>query len=211
MPTNEIRIPRQKRSIEKRDAIIGASYKLFCEKGYYKTNTAEIAKAAHVSTGIVYNYFHDKHDILKEVIALYICILESDFGGIFRKQIRREELHRLVGELLDIVIASHTMNVSAHNEFMALALLDPEIQGCFSAFEAELIAQIRELLIGAGFSSCFLEEKLRISFGMIEQLCHDYIQKKIDQTQLTRMKSIAIQAITNLIEMDAVPEMELSV
>ena len=40
MPTNEIRIPKQKRSIEKKDAIIVASYELFCEKGYYKTNTA---------------------------------------------------------------------------------------------------------------------------------------------------------------------------
>ena len=41
MATNEVRIPKQKRSIEKKDAIIRASYTLFCEKGYYKTNTAE--------------------------------------------------------------------------------------------------------------------------------------------------------------------------
>ena len=48
MATNEVRIPKQKRSIEKKDAIIKASYTLFCEKGYYKTNTAEIAKMAGV-------------------------------------------------------------------------------------------------------------------------------------------------------------------
>ena len=96
MPTNEIRIPKQKRSIEKKDAIIVASYELFCEKGYYKTNTAEIAKAANVSTGIVYNYFHDKHDILKEVIGLYISRLESEFRTTLSRQIQKEDLHNLV-------------------------------------------------------------------------------------------------------------------
>ena len=47
---------------------------LFCEKGYYRTNTAEIAKAAGVSTGIVYSYFHDKKDILnhREKLELYL-------------------------------------------------------------------------------------------------------------------------------------------
>ena len=151
MPTNEIRIPKQKRSIEKKDAIIVASYELFCEKGYYKTNTAEIAKAANVSTGIVYNYFHDKHDILKEVIGLYISRLESEFRTALSRQIQKEDLHNLVKELLDALITSHTMNVSAHNEFMALALLDPEIQNYFVDFEARLLAQIKELLISAEF------------------------------------------------------------
>lgn len=208
MPTNEIRIPKQKRSIEKKDAIIVASYELFCEKGYYKTNTAEIAKAANVSTGIVYNYFHDKHDILKEVIGLYISRLESEFRTTLSRQIQKEDLHNLVKELLDALITSHTMNVSAHNEFMALALLDPEIQNYFVDFEARLLAQIKELLISAEFSSCFLEEKLRIAFGIIEQLCHDYMQQIIDEAQLSRSKVVAVQAITSLIEMDVEPEIK---
>lgn len=80
--TNEIRIPKQKRSIEKKNAIIKASYDLFCKKGYHKTNTAKIAKAAGVSTGIVYNYFQDKSDILIEVIKSYIYRLEVQFGTI---------------------------------------------------------------------------------------------------------------------------------
>ena len=36
------RVPTQKRSIEKRQKIVKAGFDLFCEKGYYKTNTAEI-------------------------------------------------------------------------------------------------------------------------------------------------------------------------
>ena len=44
MSDNEIREPVQKRSIEKKEKIIKAGFDLICEKGYYNTNTAEIAK-----------------------------------------------------------------------------------------------------------------------------------------------------------------------
>ena len=54
MSDNEIREPVQKRSIEKKEKIIKAGFDLICEKGYYNTNTAEIAKKAGVCTGIVY-------------------------------------------------------------------------------------------------------------------------------------------------------------
>ena len=71
MGNSDIRKPIQKRSIETKDKILKAGFDLICEKGYYNTNTAEIAKAANVSTGIVYQYFKDKHDILMESIQIY--------------------------------------------------------------------------------------------------------------------------------------------
>ena len=58
-------------SLEKKGKIIKAGFDLICKKGYYNTNTAEIAKATSVSTGIVYQYFKDKHDILLVGIEKY--------------------------------------------------------------------------------------------------------------------------------------------
>ena len=71
MGKTEVREPKQKRSIEKKNKIIETALILFCEKGFYNTNTAEIAKAAGVSTGIVYNYFTDKKEIFLEAINRY--------------------------------------------------------------------------------------------------------------------------------------------
>lgn len=42
-------------SLEKKEKIIKAGFNLMCKKGYYNTNTVEIAKFAGVSTGIVYH------------------------------------------------------------------------------------------------------------------------------------------------------------
>ena len=69
---NIVREPRQERAIEKKNKIIKAGYELFSEVGYYGTNTAEIAKRAGVSTGIVYGYFQDKRDILLSVLEIYL-------------------------------------------------------------------------------------------------------------------------------------------
>ena len=44
MATNEVRIPKQKRSIEKKDAIIRASYTLFCEKAIIKQTLLKLLK-----------------------------------------------------------------------------------------------------------------------------------------------------------------------
>lgn len=45
-------------------------FRLMCENGYQKTTTADIAKAAGVSTGIIYSYFKDKHDIFTAGLKL---------------------------------------------------------------------------------------------------------------------------------------------
>ena len=66
-----MRNPKQERAILKKEKIIDAGFKLICENGYYNINTATIAKEAGVSTGIVYQYFNDKHDILIEGLKKY--------------------------------------------------------------------------------------------------------------------------------------------
>ena len=76
----EVRIPTQKRSIEKRNKIIDKGFELMCEKGYYKVTTNDIAAYADVSIGIIYQYFKDKKEIFIEGVKNYsnkICYLNS--------------------------------------------------------------------------------------------------------------------------------------
>ena len=123
-----VRVPQQKRSIEKRNAVVRAGWELFCEKGYYQTNTAEIAKHAGVSTGIVYHYFQDKKAILKEVVALYIAGLEERMLELLDLPSDKGSLMGALERMIDAAAASHTMDRAAHDEFTALALLDDEIR-----------------------------------------------------------------------------------
>ena len=67
---NNTRKP-QKRSIETKEKILDTAYKLFCEKGYFKTSTNEIAKVADISIGSLYSHYPDKDTIFLEILGRY--------------------------------------------------------------------------------------------------------------------------------------------
>ncbi|MCB0063756.1 MAG: TetR/AcrR family transcriptional regulator [Caldilineaceae bacterium] len=54
-----------------RQAIIDASYGLFTARGYHATSMRDIAAAAGITAGSIYNHFSDKEQIVKEVLLAY--------------------------------------------------------------------------------------------------------------------------------------------
>ncbi len=70
-PLKAIRNPVQSRSINTKEKILDSALELFCEKGYYKTTTNEIAQRAQVSIGSLYSYFSDKDKIFFEILEKY--------------------------------------------------------------------------------------------------------------------------------------------
>lgn len=63
----------QQRTIDSRNSLLAAAYELFNEKGYYNTNSKEIATVAGISIGNFYNYFADKSEI-------FCCLMEMHFN-----------------------------------------------------------------------------------------------------------------------------------
>lgn len=71
---------------ERRGQIVRAAIKLFSADGYYTTTIQQIAKQAGVSTGLIYQYFRDKDDILylslKMVLDTYENEIPSQLEGV---------------------------------------------------------------------------------------------------------------------------------
>lgn len=63
---------------ERRGQILRAAVKLFSEKGYYITTIQQIARKAGVSTGLIYQYFRDKDDILFLSLKLVLETYERE-------------------------------------------------------------------------------------------------------------------------------------
>jgi AcrR family transcriptional regulator len=67
---NETLPSRRERQIAARlDQILETAARLFAEKGFHRTTTKEIAEAADVSEGTLYNYFENKNDLLFGILA----------------------------------------------------------------------------------------------------------------------------------------------
>jgi AcrR family transcriptional regulator len=57
---------------QRRGQFVNTAITLFCQKGYYVTTIKEIANAAGVSSGLIYQYVTDKEDILFLALQLIV-------------------------------------------------------------------------------------------------------------------------------------------
>ena len=118
MTENEIREPVQKRSIEKKEKIINAGFDLICQKGYYNTNTAEIAKSAGVSTGIIYQYFKDKHDILLAGVEKYASDIFYPMLNIATTKFEKKDLDKILRTMIKKFIENHKHQIPESTQIL---------------------------------------------------------------------------------------------
>jgi AcrR family transcriptional regulator len=72
MTTDAKELWREQLAEARRKQIIEAAASIFAEKGFHRTTTKEIAAAAGVSEGTIYNYFASKDGLLLGMMAMFI-------------------------------------------------------------------------------------------------------------------------------------------
>lgn len=197
---SNVRVPRQERSIEKKNKIIEASYTLFSEVGYYGTNTAEIAKKAGVSTGIVYGYFQDKRDIL-------ICILEKYINNVFDPLLKLLDkltapvnFENLVPDILNLTIKTHKKNAKIHEALHSLTHTDEAVNMEFIALEDNITDRIKEKLVSLNVKMENMTEKIHFAMNIVQSFCHEYVFDKHDYIDYDALKEMVIQSLIKLFE-----------
>lgn len=200
MSKTEIREPIQKRSIEKKEKIIKAGFELICEDGYHNTNTAEIAKKANVSTGIVYQYFNDKHDIFIAGLEKYADSIFYPLKDISIDKFDKKDFPTLLKKFIESYIKNHKLSKSTHEEIMAMVHTDEDVAYYYYKREMDMTKKITEFLEQNGYSSNNLNEKVHIIIGMIDNLCHEIVYHKHSELDYDAMTNLAIENIINLLK-----------
>lgn len=200
MSISEIREPIQKRSIEKKEKIIEAGFELICTEGYHNTNTAQIAKKAGVSTGIIYQYFKDKHDI-------FICGLEKYADNIFYPMLNipeenfdKKNFPKIMKSMIERYIENHKLSQSAHEEIMAMTHSDKDVAYYFYKREMDMTYKIASMLISNGFDNTNINEKVHIIVGIIDNLCHEIVYHKHTELNYNIMTDIVVENILKILE-----------
>ena len=195
---NLVRQPRQERSIEKKNRIISAGYELFSEVGYYGTNTAEIAKRAGVSTGIVYGYFQDKRDILISVLEIYITKVFDPFLRTFDKLTTPVDFDVLIPKLIDMAIKTHKNNRKIHEALHSLAGSDEAVGAQFIALEDDITLKIAEKFNHLGLELENALEKIHFAMDIIQSFSHEYVFDKHDYIDYIVMKNMVVDLVKGL-------------
>ena len=194
----EVRQPKQERSIDKKNRIIEAGYELFCEVGYYGTNTAEIAKRAGVSTGIVYGYFQDKRDILISVLSIYIEKVFDPILTLFQKLSSPIDFNSLIPDVLDLVIKTHKKNGKIHEALHSLSSSDEAVGAKFLSLEDDITFKIAEIFSSLGEKIDNPLEKIHLAMNIIQSFSHEIVFDKHKYIDYGFMRETVIKTLINI-------------
>lgn len=190
--------PKQKRSIEKKNHIIKTGLQLMMEQGYHHTTTDDIAAASGVSTGIIYRYFKDKHDIL-------LAGLSFAFQKMYEEQYFElniaptEDIKEFIETLLEQFLAIHFENKSMHEELETMRHSDAEVAALYEEKEIDIVKKVASALREHGDCADDLLERTYTVFNLIEGYCHMCIRSTSSEIDLERMKQITVETVCGLL------------
>ena len=146
-PKNSVRSPRQKRSLDTKEKLIEAAYRLFCEKGLARTSPVEVARAAQVAVGSFYAYFVDKEDLFSAVLDRY----KKNFDGIgglktFPREATGDELRAYFRALVLALVSVHEGSKTFNPELKSLYFSHPGVTAHIDRQNAEIRAVARACL-----------------------------------------------------------------
>jgi AcrR family transcriptional regulator len=89
---------------ERRQLIMDNALKLFANKGYEATSISDIAKAAKISKGLMYNYFDSKENVLQslwdELSYKFSQMIDPNQDG----EVTQREAENFIDSLFDMLI-----------------------------------------------------------------------------------------------------------
>lgn len=144
MSDKEVRIPKQARSIEKKNIIKKAALELFTEKGYHQTTSNEIAKRANLSIGTFYSYFPDKKGVYEELV--------KEFYQYVIKQVPQidvstdHSIFEIAKSIIYIVVQEHTYMTEFQKEIFCLSKQSEELKAIDDKYRINVNMKIIELI-----------------------------------------------------------------
>jgi TetR/AcrR family transcriptional regulator, cholesterol catabolism regulator len=162
---------KDERLIQKRrDQMIKGAVTLFKEKGFHRTTTREIAKAAGFSIGTLYEYIRSKEDVLYLVCdSIYDHVrerleedLQQNIGTLSSLKLGVGHYFRVVDEMQDEVLVMYQEAKSLTKDALPYVLKK----------EFEMAAMFESLIV-----RCVENGELQLSEKQIELISHNIIVK----------------------------------
>lgn len=126
----KVRIPKQQRSIQKKEAIRATSLQLFCQDGYHSITTNRIAKEADMSVGSLYEYYSCKEDILYDILDDYFTLSlnhQNSLIELFTCPIEGTDKKQWLRQILSVLISSHRSSLPFNKELQSLYFTVPKV------------------------------------------------------------------------------------
>jgi len=135
---------RREMKEDKRELIRAAAIQVFSEKGYHEARADEIAQAAGVAVGTIYNYFENKEDILFDIFATEFAERRR-----FYEELRASGLPVL--EQIQRILEEHFSRLNKRRALLQVLLRErfepgKELKTKLSELYREMVGYVEELV-----------------------------------------------------------------
>lgn len=129
-------IRRRARGLQRMASILDAAETVLAKVGYDEATTHQIADAAEISPGSLYQFFANKEAVAQALIARYIEALKLVYSTIFSLEAAAFPFSEWLDQIVDALIAFHLAHPAFHTLFDAPPSL--EIAGLTQQLPKEL-------------------------------------------------------------------------
>ena len=157
---------------ERRDLILAAARRVFVRTNPQDASTAEIAREAGVTRGLVHHYFGTKR-------GLYLAVA-ADLAATLPKIVRTDLIGLPIDEIVEVNLTAWLDSIERDRELW-LALLgagtvgfDPEVEAILSDARDEAIERIAANQAQGAEPTDELRLVLRVFFGTIEAAAREW-------------------------------------
>ena len=167
-------IPQDARKAETKKKLVDAAMALFSTKGYYQTNSKEIALGAGLAVGSFYRHFSDKKDVLKYILETYVrdAFLETNFPEkLTTAEDRKASLKELIQRCFDL----HYFSPGFSQQVTLLSSCDEEIRLVFNDYKQAIFARINNFIAAYApkLPADITNAACLITYSAIEGTIHD--------------------------------------
>lgn len=175
---------REKQKADRTRRILEAASRLFRERGYGAIRIEDIAQAAEVSVGTLYNYFTNKGDLLLAIVSMEVEeVLESGHAIVENPPSDiADALAALIGIYYDhsLIYLSKEMWRTA----MALSIEAPEtpFSARYTELDSKLAAQVCDLIArlqALGYARAGVDAQAmgQVIFNNLNQMFIEYVKQ----------------------------------
>lgn len=172
--------PKQRRSGETRERILGAAARVFADHGYAAGTTNRIAQAAGLSIGSLYQYFPNKDAILVELVKAHVNegvrVIQTHLAGGTLPALLDDKVRLFVRAAID----NHRGAPRLHQVLFEEAPRPPELLAQLHAAERSVVAAAHGVLAGdpdVGVQD--LDTAAYLVVAAIESLVHRFVASDV--------------------------------
>lgn len=187
---------RERQKADRQRRILKAAVTAFRRDGYRAARMEDLAAAAEVSVGTVYNYYPNKGDILMAVVAMEVeeVLAQGDALVVAPPRGAAQALGALIDSYYDHSLIYLTKEMWRHAMAISIEAAETPNGRHYAALDARLCDQVTRLLAG-------LQTRGEIASGCSAELLGRVVFNNLNQMfmEFARDEAMSVETLKNLV------------